>query len=58
MKPKIDICIQGAPHAEVEKEEGETRWKQFFGRFVSAITNHEHALTAELQSKHPFYAVQ
>ena len=47
--------FQGIPHEEVEQDEEESR-KQYFGRFVSAIMNHENkdALIAELQSKHPY----
>ena len=54
-EPKIYFRIQCIPHVEIEQDE-EKSWKQFIGRLVSAIMDHENkdSLIAELQSKHPF----
>ena len=54
IEPQKDFRIQGRSHAEVEREEEESR-KQYIGRLVSAIMNrpHKDALIAELERKHP-----
>ena len=54
MEPKIDLRIQGTPHAAVEQEEDSR--PRLIGRLVHAVMHHPNkdASIADLQSKHPY----